>query len=136
MTKPRAQVKALSRSLDRREFIEAAGFAILAVQCLPATAFASGRPSDAAKITDDLIIESGPGSFHHVHYLHIPKAFLTTPPAGGVTLTSTKAFLHQHRIVLTQEDLRSVDHGGTVSQQAGSHLFVIALAKGITKQPD
>ena len=109
---------------------------MLAVQCLPVAAFASRVPGDATRAGDDLLIESGPGAFHHVHYLRIPKTLLAAPPAGGVTLTSTKAFLHQHRIVLTQEDLRSVDHGGTVSQQAGSHLFVIALAKGITKQPE
>ena len=90
---------------------------------------------DATQITDDLIIESGPGAFHHVHYLRIPIAFLTTPPAQGAALTTTKAFLHQHRIVLTQEELRSVNQGGTVIQRASSHVFVIALAKGTTQQP-
>jgi hypothetical protein len=136
MTNPRAQLKAPSASLDRREFIRVAGFAVLAVQCLPATAFASGIPMrDATLIADDLIIESGPGAFHHVHYLRIPKAFLTTPPAQGAALTTTKAFLHQHRIMLTQEELRSVNQGGTVIQRASSHVFVIALAKGTTQQP-
>jgi len=136
MTHPRAQLKAPSASVDRREFIRVAGFAVLAIQCLPATAFASGIPvRDATKIRDDLIIESGPGAFHHVHYLRIPNAFLTTPPAQGAALTTTKAFLHQHRIVLTQEELRSVNQGGTVIQRASSHVFVIALAKGTTQQP-
>jgi hypothetical protein len=136
MTNPRAQLKAPSASLDRREFIRVAGFAVLAIQCMPATAFASGIPMrDATLITDDLIIESGPGAFHHVHYLRIPNAFLTTPPAQGAALTTTKAFLHQHRIMLTQEELRSVNQGGTVIQRASSHVFVIALAKGTTQQP-
>lgn len=86
------------------------------------------------RATDDLIIESGPGAFHHVHYLRIPNALLTTPPAQGADLTTTKAFLHQHRIGLTQEDLRSVNRGGTVVQRASSHVFVIALARGTTEQ--
>ncbi len=135
MANPRAPLKLPAASLDRREFITLAGFAVLAVQCLPATAYASGSPlRDAKHITDDLIIKSGPGAFHHVHYLRIPNAFLTAPPAQGAELTTTKAFLHQHRIVLTQEDLRGVNHGGTVIQRASSHVFVIALAKGITQQ--
>lgn len=136
MTNPRAQLKAPAASLDRREFISVAGFAILAIHCMPATAFASGTPMrDATQITDDLIIESGPGAFHHVHYLRIPNALLTTPPTQGAELTTTKAFLHQHRIVLSQEQLRSVGQGGTVIQRASSHVFVIALAKGTTQRP-
>ena len=90
---------------------------------------------DANQITDDLIIKSGPGAFHHLHYLRIPNACLTAPPAHGAELTTTKAFLHQHRIVLTQEELRGVNQGGTVIQRASSHVFVIALAKGTTQQP-
>lgn len=133
---PRDHLKAPAASSDRREFVRVAGFAVLAVQCLPATAFASGTSMRAAiRATDDLIIESGPGAFHHVHYLHIPNALLTTPPAQGAALTTTKAFLHQHRIGLTQEDLRSVNRGGTVVQRASSHVFVIALARGTTEQP-
>lgn len=134
MTNPPAQLKAPIAALTRREFIGVAGFAILAVQCIPATTFASGAPRRAAAhITDDLIIESGPGAFHHVHYLRIPNAFLTEPPAQGAELTTTKAFLHQHRIVLTQDELRSVNQGGTVTQRASSHVFVIARAKGPTQ---
>jgi hypothetical protein len=130
-------MKLTDGSLDRREFIKVAGFAVLAVQCLPATAYASGVPLRGVnQVTDDLVIESGPGAFHHVHYLRIPKAMLTSPPADGADLTSTKAFLHRHRIVLTQEELRSVNQGGTVVQRASSHVFVIALAKGTTEPAD
>ena len=135
MTDQRAQFKLPAGSLDRREFIKVAGFAVLAVQCLPATAHASGIPlRDVNRVADDLIIESGPGAFHHVHYLRIPNAFLTSPPAQGAELTSTRAFLHQHRIVLTQEELRGVNQGGTVIQRASSHVFVIALAKRTTQR--
>jgi hypothetical protein len=87
---------------------------------------------DVNHVTDDLMIKSGPGAFHHVHYLRIPNAFLTAPPAHGAELTTTKALLHQHRIVLTQKELRDVNQGGTVIQRASSHVFVIALANGTT----
>ena len=136
MTDPRARLNPPGVSLDRREFIKVAGFAVLAVQCLPATGFASGMPlRDITRITDDLIIKSGPGAFHHVHYLRIPNALLAAPPAHGAELTTTKALLHQHRIVLTRKELRAVSKGGTVIQRASSHVFVIALAKGTTPPP-
>lgn len=121
---------------DRREFLAAAGFAILTVQCLPATVFASERsPSDASRSAGDLIIESGPGAFHHVHYLRIPHAVLAAPPARGAALTTSKALLHEHRIVLSQQELRDVSEGRTVTQRASSHVFVIALTKGVTEPP-
>jgi hypothetical protein len=136
MTKPHVQMNVPTMALDRRQFIKVAGFTVLAVQCLPVNAYASGIPMrDANATPGDLIIKSGPGAFHHMHYIRIPNALLTAPPAHGAELTSTKAFLHQHRIVLTQEELRSVNHGGTVTQQASSHVFVIALAQGTTEQP-
>jgi len=90
--------------------------------------------SGESRAADDLIIKSGPGAFHHVHYLRIPNAVLAEPPARGAELTSSKAFLHQHRVVLSQKELRDVSEGGTVTQRASSHVFVIALAKGTTQQ--
>ena len=36
---------------------------------------------------------------------------------------------HQHNISLTQNELAIVKQGGTVTQKASSHLFVIELAK-------
>jgi hypothetical protein len=113
-------------SSDRRAFMRGVGIAVLTVQCLPLIANAAGNAADG----DNLIIQSGPGAFGHVHDLLIPKAVLKTPPVQGVALTSTKAFLHQHNIKLTQKELTLVNQGGTVTQKASSHLFVIALAKG------
>jgi hypothetical protein len=133
MSDRRARPGVRAAAMDRREFIGVAGFAILAVHCLPATTFASDAPLDGASAADDLIIASGPGALHHVHYLRIPNALLATPPARGAALITTKALLHQHRIVLTQDELRRVDDGGTVTQRASSHVFVIARAKGITQ---
>jgi hypothetical protein len=84
-----------------------------------------------ATAPDDLVIESGPGAFHHVHYLRIPEAALTAPPLEGVKVTSSKALFHQHPVALSQKELTEIHNGGTVSQRASSHVFVIALARGL-----
>jgi hypothetical protein len=115
-------------ALDRRKFIKGVGFAVLTAQCLCLIACASGNsPSDSA---DNLIIHSSSGTLSHVHDLLIPYAVLSAPPLQGVELKTTQAMFHMHGVVLTQEQLTFVSQGGTVTQKAGSHLFVIALAKG------
>ena len=115
---------------DRREFLRGVGVAVLTVQCLPLVAHASGNPPSGGKETDDnLVIESGPGLFRHVHDLLIPHAVLDAPPPQGIKLTSTESMFHQHGIALTQNELVTVKQGGTVTQKASSHLFVIAMAR-------
>ena len=115
--------------MDRRRFIEGVGVAVLTVQCLPLIACGSGNsPSDGNQAADNLIIHSGPGFIPHVHDLLIPYAVLNAPPLEGVKLETTKALLHTHDVVLTQEELIIVNQGGTVTAKGGSHLFVIELA--------
>lgn len=136
MTTPPTPLTPLDNAWDRRKFIKHAGFAVLAVQCLPATAYASQHSvDDLTRPNADLTIKSGPGAFHHFHYLRIPNEMLTAPPARGAELTTTKAVLHRHRLRLSQGELRSVRDGGTVTQHASSHVFVISLAKR-TAEPD
>jgi len=115
---------------DRREFLKGVGIAVLTVQCLPLVAHASwNRPTEGMDTDDNLIIESGPGLFRHVHDLLIPYAILNAPPSQGIKLTSTESMFHQHNITLTQNELVMVKQGGTVTQKASSHLFVIAMAR-------
>jgi hypothetical protein len=117
-------------SLDRRQFLDQLGIAVLTVQCLSANAFhAGGWDHGTTGAPDDLLIRSTPGAFSHEHDLLIPMAVLEAPPRRGVQLTSSKALLHQHAISLTQKELTTVSQGGTVVQKASSHVFVIALAK-------
>ena len=117
-------------ALDRRKFIKGVGFAVLTAQCLSLIACASGNsPSHGSKAADNLIIQSSAGTFSHVHDLLIPYAVLNAPPLQGIELKTTKAMFHMHQVVLTQEQLIIMNRGGTVNQKAGSHLFVIALAK-------
>ncbi len=74
MTQQRASLTPPIVTLDRREFIKVAGFAVVAVQCLPATAYASATSlRGATHLPDELIIKSGPGAFHHMHYLRIAR---------------------------------------------------------------
>lgn len=114
---------------DRRTFLQGLGFAVLAVQALALMGCESGDPPLTEKTRDNnLVLQSSPGKFDHVHELVIPYALLQTPPSEGVKLLSSKAFFHHHEIALTQEDLNTVNQGGTVTRKASSHLFVIALA--------
>ena len=138
MTKPDARVHAHNTagaddgiSADRRNIIKGLGLAVLTVQCLPLMLEASlTQPIGVAETTDSLIIHSSTGFVPHVHDLVIPYAVLEEPPAQGVTFTTTQALLHRHNLVLTQEQLATVSQGGSITQKGGSHLFVIALAKG------
>lgn len=114
---------------DRRAFIETLGIAVLTVQCLPLMVHAAeASPASGTGAGDDLVIRSGPGLLDHMHDLLVPYAVLNAPPREGVKLTSTKALLHQHTFQLTQSDLTTVKNGGTVTQKASSHVFVIALS--------
>ena len=77
----------MNQGMDRREFIEGVGFAILTAQLFPLLAHASGNsPSDGNEAADNLIIRSGPGFVPHTHDLWIPYAILRTPPPQGATL--------------------------------------------------
>jgi hypothetical protein len=117
-------------ALDRRKFIKGVGFAVLTAQCLSLIACASGNsPSDGNQAADNLIIHSSAGTFSHAHDLLIPYAVLNAPPLQGIELKTTKAMFHMHQVALTQEQLIIMNQGGTVNQKAGSHVFVIALAK-------
>jgi hypothetical protein len=114
---------------NRRTFLQGIGIAVLAVHSLTLIGCESGDPpiDDRTKV-DNLILHSSPGKFDHVHDLLIPYALLRTPPSEGVKLLSTKSFFHRHEIALTQDDLTTVNQGGSVTRKASSHLFVIALA--------
>jgi hypothetical protein len=116
--------------MDRRKFVRGVGMAVLTVQCLPLMADAPRNlPTDGEGRADDLTIQSGPGLFRHVHDLRIPYAVLSAPPSQGIKLTTTESLYHQHNIALTKDELSIVNQGGTVTQKASSHLFVIALAR-------
>src|SRR5262245_32293326 len=135
MTKPalgsvdyRVDDGASAIAFDRRSFCRDVGVAVLALQFLPLVAQASGSSPIDGSDADNLIIHTGPGLLSHVHDLLIPYAVLKAPPLQGVELTTTQALFHRHTVALTQEQLKTVNRGGTVTKKASSHLIVIALA--------
>ena len=118
---------------NRRGLIKGVGVALLTVQLLPSIAHASeGPPDDSNDSAETLIIRSGPGFVPHTHDLWIPYAILRTPPPQGVTLISTKARDHTHEVVLSHDQLATVNGGGRVSAMGGSHTFVIAMALAVS----
>ncbi len=118
---------------DRRGFIKRVGLALVTVQLLPSVACAPERASgDNKNAAEYLVIRSGQGFVPHTHDLWIPHAILRAPPAPGATLVSTKAWNHTHAVVLSHDQLATVNRGGTVSVTGGSHTFVIALALAIS----
>jgi hypothetical protein len=119
----------MNQGMDRRKFIAGVGGAVLTAQLFPLIAHASGdSPSEGNEAADHLTIHSGSGFIPHMHDLLIPYAVLDAPPLRGVKLETTNALFHTHDVVLTREQLTVVNQGGTVTEIAGSHLFVIALA--------
>src|SRR5262245_15431417 len=137
MTKPRVPRNVQDRvdhgedanAFARRHFFREVGVAALALQFLPLVVHASGgSPTDGNEAADNLVIHMGPGLMSHVHDLLIPYAVLKAPPLQGVELMTTQALLHRHTVALTQEQLKIVNRGGTVTKKASSHLIVIALA--------
>ena len=121
----------MTKSRDRREFVQGLGFAVLTVLSVPRIAHASGSPPDESNEgADSLTIHSSPGLVSHVHDVLIPYAVLKAPPRQGMEFTTTQALFHRHNIVLTQEQLSLVNQGGTVTKKASSHLFVITLSRG------
>ncbi len=117
--------------MDRRRFINGVGVAFLTAQVLPWIAHASASPSDGNIAAANLVIHSGPGFVPHTHDLLVPYALLKAPPRQGGKLESTMSLFHTHDVVLSQEQLVAVNHGGTVTAIGGSHTFVIALGNAV-----
>jgi hypothetical protein len=119
--------------MNRRRFLEGLGLAVLAVQVLPST---SAHAENAPVIeNDNLVIESGISRFlpasDHWHYLTVPLADLQNPPAQGVQLKTSRAYLHTHTVVLSAEQLTAIAQGQTVTvdDTVGDHQYALSLPK-------
>ncbi len=117
--------------MERREFLKSLGLVALSVQV---AALPLAQADEPGVQTGDLKIKSGPSRFAplpgHFHFLVIPQAHLATPPADGVKLTTSIAYLHHHHVVLSQTQLTAVSLGQTVVVQdlATDHHYEIKLA--------
>lgn len=75
------------------------------------------------------------GLFPHTHTLEIPKSAIEQAPAEGLRLTTSTEysliFKHKHEVLLTQQQLREIAAGQTVTAydtDKGRHSFRISLA--------
>jgi hypothetical protein len=117
-----------SEHVDRREFVQKLAVAILALQIAPLAQACSSldEPSPAAS-GDALVATSTAGLFGHFHRLSILRELLESPPAQGVVLETTRAFLHRHSVQLSAEELSAIGSGKTVTRQISSHRLAICL---------
>lgn len=80
----------------------------------------------------------------HTHTLCIQTSDLTSPPAAGMTYTSSVEGGHSHRVTLTQAQLTSIGGGQTVTVTSSNdvdtingeaHTHQFAVAKTNTAPP-
>jgi hypothetical protein len=116
---------------QRRRFLKLLGQAALSVQILPLTGCSSAvevPPADSLVVTSSRNSKVGRWA-DHSHILYVPLRLFRVPPREGVTLTTTRTFLHTHEVVLTQAELATVARGGAVQVKDtnGTHTFSIEL---------
>jgi hypothetical protein len=116
---------------QRRRFLKLLGYAVLSVQILPLTGCSSAvevPPADSLAVTSSRNSKVGRWAAHS-HILYVPLRLFRAPPREGVTLTTTRAFLHTHEVALTQAELDTVARGGAVQVKSsgGTHTFSIEL---------
>jgi uncharacterized membrane protein YgcG len=73
----------------------------------------------------------------HSHDFSITLADLTTPPAAGLTDSTTVSLGHVHAVTLTQAELSQIQSGATVTKetslvQGHLHTFAFSLANGLS----
>jgi hypothetical protein len=121
-----------SNTLRRRRFLELLGYAALSVQLLPLTGCSSAveaPPDDSLAVTSSRNSKVGRWA-DHAHILYVPLQLMSAPPRKGVTLSTTRMFLHSHEVALTEAQLITVAGGGTVQVKDtdGTHTFSIELS--------
>lgn len=115
---------------QRRRFLKLLGCTALSVQILPLIDGAMAvetAPVDSLAVTSSRNSNLGHWAYHS-HILYVPMQLFRAPPEQGVTLSTTWAFLHFHRVALTQAQLITVARGGTVQASSGAHTFSIELS--------
>jgi hypothetical protein len=82
----------------------------------------------------------------HTHSVCVPTSDMTSPPATGVTYTSSNDGSHTHTITLTAEQLSSIASGQSVAvtstsdvdpktQMAHTHDWIITKTTSTTTPP-
>jgi hypothetical protein len=121
-----------SKTAQRRQFLKLLGYAALSLQILPLTGGACAMetaPADSLAVTSSRNSKLGRWAYHS-HILYVPLQLFRAPPRQGVTLSTTRKFLHSHEVALTQAQLITVARGGTVevTDSIEAHTFSIELS--------
>lgn len=121
-----------SWNCERREFLRVLGYTALSLQLVPfAGACAAEEPAPADSLTVHSSRNSKLGDWvAHTHLLYVPLHWFRSPPAEGVSLDTTRTFLHRHTVDLTAEQLTLVGQGGSiqVKDTSNAHTYRIALS--------
>lgn len=118
---------------QRRHVLKLLGYAALSVSILPLAVGACAEETETAP-ADSLAVNASRNSklgrwAYHSHVLYVPLELFRTPPRQGVTLSTTRTYLHSHEVALTQAQLVTVARGDTVqvTDSNGAHTFSIEL---------
>lgn len=117
-------------NLNRRDLLKSAGLGLVALAVLPLTentAHAVANCEVGKVLSGESAFAPLPG---HLHYISISVDQLRNPPAQGLTLSTTWAYGHKHKVIITQADLQTIRHGGEVEvgDTVGDHKYKISLA--------
>jgi hypothetical protein len=114
-----------SEHLRRRQFLALLGYAALSVQVACA---AETAPAESLTVISSRNSKLGDW-VAHTHLLYVPLQLFQAPPRDGVTLSTTRTFLHSHDVVLTEAQLVAVARGGTVlvEDASAAHTYSIEL---------
>lgn len=112
--------------MKRREFLKAAGTAMMAVPLAMALTACGGghdNPNPSAPTSPTTPVPTG-GDFNvtsngdftgHTHIVTVKSTDVTTQPSSGVNYVCTFDAGHTHNLFLSQTQLAAINGGGTVT---------------------
>jgi hypothetical protein len=94
--------------------IAGAGFLALLMVGVTGCSSSTTPPSDTSKMFTSTVSNA------HTHTVTIEKTSVQTPPAGGISETTSSTSGHTHSFDLTQAQLTTINGGTPVTQTSGS----------------
>ncbi len=112
--------------MTRRGFVRFAllgGAAVIAAA--GAACYGSGSSSPDTQVFTSSLVND------HTHVVTMSKSEIQSPPAAGITLTTSANQNHTHTLAMTRDELTTVNGGTTVSvltstDQGHNHSFMIS----------
>ncbi len=122
-------------NLKRRQFLKTLGVSVVTLQVIPVLLKKASAQMNSPEFNcgAELNILSGPSAYAplpgHFHYLNIETAIFKNPPTQGVKIMTSIAYLHQHQVILSQEQLLKVAQGDTITVEDSvkDHHYEIKL---------